>query len=438
MDILNKVSSPSKKKTYSESIINQTPKKISHLIKPDFTSIILKENQFIPKILGSFKTKSNLFPESPKKCQNPNFTASVKIIGKDLFGIKKDKKINLENEKAKYDFNETYNNNIGLKKNLIDNLYNECVMENKFSLIKTIMKNKLDAMYKVREKETGQIFCLKKISKKSNKNNFNILEKTLEDIQRENKDWILPKTFCMKYLNYWVENKNYNNIKEDTNNLNKNIYILTQFYPNGDILEYLEQLEKNNFSFTPEFYWDIIFEMIIGLLYIHKKGYIHFDIKPTNYLVDNEGFILLNDFGLSHKEEELPFLNDIIEGDSKYISKELFECFDNNSLKKINNKTDIFSLGLTFLEILAKIDLPMNGQLWRDLRNKGGNVINISIFINANIVEIENFFILIKKMIAPVDDRPNLIELIKETNELNKRYVMLEKNNYKKSFLFGF
>ena len=80
----------------------------------------------------------------------------------------------------------------------------------------------------------------------------------------------------------------------------------------------------------------------------------------------------------------------------------------------------------------------MNGQLWRDLRNKGGNVINSSIFINANIVEIENFFILIKKMIAPVDDRPNLIELIKETNELNKRYVMLEKNNYKKSFLFGF
>ena len=184
MDILNKVSSPSNKKTYSESIINQTPKKISHLIKPDFTSIILKENQFIPKILGSFKTKSNLFPESPKKCQNPNFTASVKIIGKDLFGIKKDKKINLENEKAKYDFNQT-NNNFGLKINLINNAQNDYTMENKFSIIKTIMKNKLDAMYKVREKETGQIFCLKKISKKSNKNNFNILEKTLEDIQKK-------------------------------------------------------------------------------------------------------------------------------------------------------------------------------------------------------------------------------------------------------------
>ena len=438
MKILNEVSSPSKKKTYSEPIINQTPKKKLNLIKPDFTSIILKENQFIPKTLGSFKTKTNLFPESPTKFRNPNVTASVKIIGKDLFGTKKDKKMILENEKAKYDFNQT-NNNFGLKINLINNAQNDYTMENKFSIIKTIMKNKFDdAVYKVSEKETGQIFCIKKISKRSNKNNFNILEKTLEDIQKENKDWILPKTFCMKYINYWVENKNYNRIKEDTNYLNKNIYILAKFYPNGDILEYLEQLEKNNFLFTPEFYWDIIFEMIIGLLYIHKKGYIHFDIKPTNYLVDEEGFILLTDFGLSHKEEELYFLNDIKEGDSKYISKELFEYFDNDSLKKINNKTDVFSLGLTFLEILAKIELPKNGQLWRDLRNKGGNFINSSIFINANIVEIENFFILIKKMISPIGERPNLIELIKETNELNKRYELLEKNNYKKTFLQGF
>ena len=90
------------------------------------------------------------------------------------------------------------------------------------------------------------------------------------------------------------------------------------------------------------------------------------------------------------------------------------------------------------MEILAKIELPKNGQLWRDLRNKGGNFINSSIFINANIVEIENFFILIKKMISPIGERPNLIELIKETNELNKRYELLEKNNYKKTFLQGF
>ena len=172
--------------------------------------------------------------------------------------------------------------------------------------------------------------------------------------------------------------------------------------------------------------------MSIGLLYIHNKGYIHFDIKPTNYLVDDEGFIILNDFGLSHKEEELSYLDDIIEGDSKYISKELFECLDSISLKKINNKTDIFSLGLTILEIIAKIELPSNGQLWKDLRNSGSDILSNKIFINSNISDIEDFLKLIKKMIKPVNERPSLMELINETSELNKRYELLKRKSYKK------
>ena len=172
--------------------------------------------------------------------------------------------------------------------------------------------------------------------------------------------------------------------------------------------------------------------MIIGLLYIHNKGYIHFDIKPTNYLVDDEGFIILNDFGLSHKEKELSYLDDIIEGDSKYISKELFECLDSISLKKINNKTDIFSLGLTILEIIAKIELPSNGQLWKDLRNSGSDILSNKIFVNSNISDIEDFLKLIKKMIKPVNERPSLMELINETSELNKRYELLKRKSYKK------
>ena len=242
----------------------------------------------------------------------------------------------------------------------------------------------------------------------------------------------------MKYIDFWIENKNYNMIKEDTNYLNKNMYILTEYYSKGDLIDYLEQLEKNNFVFTPKFYWDIIFEMIIGLLYIHNKGYIHFDIKPTNYLVDDEGFIILNDFGLSHKEEELSYLDDIIEGDSKYISKELFECLDSISLKKINNKTDIFSLGLTILEIIAKIELPSNGQLWKDLRNSGSDILSNKIFVNSNISDIEDFLKLIKKMIKPVNERPSLMELINETSELNKRYELLKRKSYNKKLVFNF
>ena len=102
------------------------------------------------------------------------------------------------------------------------------------------------------------------------------------------------------------------------------MYILYDYYPNGDLLDYLEKLENINFEFTQDFYWDIIFEMIMGLMFFHELGYLHLDIKPTNFLVDSQGYIKLSDFGLCHKISEIPFLTDIIEGDKIYMSKELF------------------------------------------------------------------------------------------------------------------
>jgi len=463
---INNISSPSKKTTYSETVSNPSSKKSLNLIKPDFSPLILKENKFIPKTIGAYKTRNNIEPESPMKKPDIFFFSPNPIKGKDLFGVKKNKisgknlnfgefeqKIffeknhdindindfcnNFKMKEYEYEFNKNFiDEKKGLEKNIINNKICDNRMENNFTIIKTLVLNKNDAIYQVKQKGTNKIFCIKKISEHSNKNNFNILQTTLEDIQKENNDWKLPKTFCIKYIDYWLEDKNYNMIKEDMNYLNKNMYILTEFYAKGDVMDYLEQLEKNKFVFTPQFFWDIIFEMIMGLLYIHNKGYIHFDIKPANYLVDDDGYILLNDFGLSHKEEELSHLNDIIEGDSKYISKELFECLDSNALKKINNKTDIFSLGLTFLEIIAKIDLPSNGQLWKDLRSPGSDILSNKIFSNSNIDDIEGFLILIKKMIKPVNERPSLMELIKETAELNKRYELLERKNYKEKLVY--
>ncbi len=40
-------------------------------------------------------------------------------------------------------------------------------------------------------------------------------------------------------------------------------------------------------------------EFLSGLHYIHTKKLIHFDIKPTNILIDNNGKAILTDFGLS-------------------------------------------------------------------------------------------------------------------------------------------
>ena len=201
------------------------------------------------------------------------------------------------------------------------------------------------------------------------------------------------------------------------------------YYENGDILDYLEKLEDIEYNFSENFYWDLVFEMMMGLLYVHECGYMHIDIKPSNYLVDQNGYLLLNDFNLAIRVNDLFILDDIIEGDARYISKELFH-FKTNT--KLNSKVDVFSLGLTIFELIAKIELPYNGQLWHELRNENFKL-SEEFFKKSNISNVNNFISLVSQMILPFEKRPNLKELINNFSQLSQRFNLLLNGNYKKS-----
>ena len=418
----------------NSDIFYPTPQKKNFLIKPDFSPITVRENEFAVKANGSYKESAKVVPESPIKTPNTNYFTPMKIEGKNLFGTKKNnqfcRKLNFDeldnktyisnNKIANSDLNKFLNKfNINSTLDNFNNLNNinpinkikvcNNRMEKDFSVIKTITELKYEAVYIVSQ----SIF-----------NDFQNKNNNLDDDNR------LGEEFCIKYIDYWTENEN-NEL------LNINLYILLDYYPFGDILDYLGHLDKKiNFKFTSEFYWDIFFEMIAGLLYFHNKGYIHFDVKPTNFIVDNYGYIKLNDFGLCHKIEELSLIDDIIEGDSRYISKELFDNNDNiSSLSSIDNRCDVFSLGLSFLEIIGNLELPSNGKLWRDIRNE--NFILTEEFLKyCNISNNKEFLKLINQMISPINKRPTLIEIIKNFPELTNRYELLKNNKYKNHMKF--
>jgi membrane-associated tyrosine/threonine-specific cdc2-inhibitory kinase len=55
-------------------------------------------------------------------------------------------------------------------------------------------------------------------------------------------------------------------------------------------------------------------------------------------------------------------MSEYIEGDSRYLAPEVMQGV-------VTTKADVFSLGLTVLEIACHVDLPKGGELWHELRN---------------------------------------------------------------------
>ena len=208
------------------------------------------------------------------------------------------------------------------------------------------------------------------------------------------------------------------------------MFIVNNYCLGGDLKEYLNKIKKTNLKYDKDFYWDIVFQMIVSVGFLHKLGYIHFDIKPTNFLVQENGELLLSDFCLTIKEKDIiNYTTEDFEGDSIYISPELF--YKDKDI--INSKTDIFSLGLSILEILTDCELPKNGLTWQLIRTVGVPkelLENIPYFDGDNQI----FKNLIMTMTnCKMENRPDLESIVNDKENypyLFERYQLLLNNKY--------
>ena len=331
-----------KRKTTQDFQEFPSPYKINNLIKPDLSPILLKENHIGYKISGSYKKRKFLEPESPMK--SPNFKTPVTLEKKNLFGtnpapshfrklnfdevsdnpnflnwkassdinanpqISKNSKFDVFLEKCKEEENEeeekVYSENINVDIYNINNnsanvnmsnSYTEFIkngkFDNEFKVLRTIKKDKFSIIYKVEEIKTKKKFCVKKIFKTSPKNDLNFLKQKVSDFTNNSSRY--TNQFCVKILDFWVENEEFNQELADNNYSDRNLYILEKYYEYGDIFDYFEQLEKIKYEFSENFYWDTVFEMLIAVYYFNEMGYLHLDIKPSNLLDLSFIFFLL-------------------------------------------------------------------------------------------------------------------------------------------------
>ncbi|MEW6744290.1 MAG: serine/threonine-protein kinase [Planctomycetota bacterium] len=94
----------------------------------------------------------------------------------------------------------------------------------------------------------------------------------------------------------------------------------------------------------------------------HARGVIHRDIKPQNILLDKTGKPLIVDFGLAKDfEQETITLPGEVVGTPRYFSPE-----QTIAKTKVDQRTDIFSLGVVLYEMLT-LEYPFGGETHEDI-----------------------------------------------------------------------
>ena len=182
-----------------------------------------------------------------------------------------------------------------------------------YSIIQKIHSNSNITLYKIKNRISGKIFAGKIIK--------NFTNTHLEKVK-------LLKKFENPYIAQFYQSYIINN----------NIWIITEFCDCGSVFDIMKITNK---CYKEPEIASIIVMVLKGLQYLHLQKKYHGGIKPSNFLVNNEGVVKLSDYFISNQIQNNSNLNNNL-----YKPPPELENKNNYIIK-----SDIWYLGLTCIEL---------------------------------------------------------------------------------------
>ncbi|KAI3760333.1 hypothetical protein L1987_50727 [Smallanthus sonchifolius] len=217
--------------------------------------------------------------------------------------------------------------------------------------------------------------------------------------------------------------------------------LVYEFMSNGTLRDHLSEKYKESLSFSMRL--RIALGSAKGILYLHSEAdppIFHRDIKATNILLDSKLISKVADFGLSRlapvadMEGVVPgHVSTVVKGTPGYLDPEYFLTH------KLTDKSDVYSLGVVFLELLTGMHPITHGKnIVREVNiaYRSGMIFSV---IDAKMGSypsecVEKFVTLALKCCKEdTDERPSMAEIVRELE--NIRHMMPESDSQTSDYI---